>query len=185
MKGELEALQECKFVAALGAEGIDASTAYVLVDLSDSTNYPHNHTNAILLKSLRLNTEKKGDGIFDVWVGVITEVDASNGTADWLHVFHLEHIPNNSAETTDRFADQVFFGPVNLRIVDGALDHVVTNQQQAGNTNWKTGTGLASPVGAAAGATGKPGAGDLVVWVEEVTTGGTLDFTISADYETL
>ena len=180
-KTNMGMLDECRFVASLGAEAVSASTAYVLVDLSDSTNFPHNHTGYILLKSLRLHAEKASDGVYDVWVGVITEVDASNGTADWLHVFHLEHIANNSAETTDRFAQQVFFGPANLEIVSGALTHVVTNQQQAGNTNWQTDANLTSPVGA----TTKSGVGDLVVWVEEVSGTGTLDFILSADYETL
>ena len=36
--------------------------------------------------------------------------------------------------------------------------------------------------GAAAGATGKPGAGDVVVYVEEVSGTGTIDFSITATY---
>jgi len=44
---------------------------------------------------------------------------------------------------------------------------------------------LASPAGAAAGATGKPGDGDIVVWVEEVSGTGTIDFCLTAIYEAL
>jgi len=180
-----------KYTAVLGAEAVAASTAYMLVDLSDTTNYPHVRTTELHLLWLSLNAEKASDGIYDIWVGAITEVDATNRTADWLHVFHLQH-HNNSTDSTDRFAQVVDFTGgggmeqgINCNITGGALTHVVTNQQQAGNTNWQTDVGLASPVAAAGGATGKPGPGDLVVWVEEVSGTGTIDFSITAHYAAL
>ncbi len=179
-----------KFDAVLGAEGIDASTAYVLVDLSDATNYPHTKTGEVHLLGLTVDSETHSDGIFDIWIGVITEVDATNGTADWIHVFHLENVVD-ATDDVGRFAQQLDFtlggskpNGLNCVIVSGAMTRIVTNQQQAGHVNWQTDTGLASPVGAAAGATGKPGVGDLVVWVEEVTNGGTIDFSLKASYET-
>ena len=178
-----------RYTAVLGAEAVAASTAYVLVDLSDTTNYPHAGTQELHLLGLDVHTEKASTGIYDIWVGVITEVDATNGTADWIEVFHLE-ANGNTVDATDRFAQVVDYTlgggnheGINCEVVSGALTRIVTNQQQAGHTNWQTDTGLASPVGAAAGATGKPGPGDLVVWVEEVTNGGTIDFSITAIYE--
>ena len=179
-----------KFTAVLGAEAVAASTAYVLVDLSDTTNYPHTKTGEIHLLGLDVNIETQSDGIYDMWIGVITEVDATNGTADWVHVFH-EESTNNPTDSTDRFNDQLDFTlggsndeGINLNITGGAMTRIVTNLQQAGHVNWQTDTGLASPVGAAAGATGKPGVGDLVVWVEEVSGTGTIDFMLKVIYET-
>lgn len=180
-----------KFTACLGAQAVAASTPYVLVDLSDTTNYPHTKTGEVHLLGLMLNTEKASDGVYDIFVGVISEVDATNGTAEWFKVFHLEHV-NNTTDSTDRFAQVVDFSlggasreGINCHITAaGAMSRIVTNQQQAGHVNWQTDTGLASPVGAAAGATGKPGAGDVVVWVEEVSGAGTIDFHITAIYET-
>ncbi len=176
------------YLAVLQYEAVAASTPYVLVDLSDNTNFRHRLTNAVILKSLALHTEKAGDGLYDIWVGVITEVDATNGTADWIHVFHLESV-NNTTDSTDRFAQKVDFHDLDLYVnADTAgseyILNVTTGIQQAGNTNWQTDTGLGSPAGAAAGATGKPGAGDLVVWVEEDSGSGTIDFMISAEYDT-
>ncbi len=176
------------YLAVLQAEAVAASTAYVLVDLSDSTNFRHFSTNAIVLKSIALSSEKASDGVFDVWVGVITEVDATNGTADWIHVFHLEAV-GNATDSTDRFAQKLDFHDLDLYVnADTAGSEyilgVTTGIQQAGNTNWQTDTGLGSPAGSSGGATGKPGAGDLVVWVEEVSDTGTIDFMISAEYDT-
>ena len=188
-------LKSQPLLAVVGAEGVAASTAYVLVDLSDTTNYRHKDTNAIHLLGLNLHAEKASDGVYDVWVGVISEVDATNGTAIWLHCWHLEAV-GNPTDSTDRFAGVVDFtfgganpDGVNLEVNASTagsekLRYVVSNLTQASNTNWQTDTGLASPVGAAGGSTGKPGAGDLVVWVEEVSGEGTIDFVISALYQT-
>jgi len=176
-------------IVNVGAEAVAASTAYVLVDLSDVTNYPHAKTAELHLLGLILEAEKASDGIYDIWVGVVTENDATDGSVQWIHVFHLESVVNPT-DSTDRFHAEVDFtlggrNPegINCLVASGALTHFVGNQSQADNGNWQNDVGLASPVGAAAGATGKPAAGDLVVWVEEVTNGGTLDFSLTGIYE--
>jgi hypothetical protein len=179
------------FGVHLGAEAVAASTAYVLVDLSDTTNFPHADTNWLNLLGLHLNAELQSDGVFDIWVGVIYEVDAENGSAEWLHCFHLE-AADNATDSTGHREQSVDFtlgggnpDGINCQVNSGGtgLVYFVSNQEQAGNANWQTDTGLASPVGAAAGATGKPGAGDIVIWAEEVADAGTLDFSLTAIYE--
>lgn len=174
------------FWANLGVEGVAASTPYVLVDLSDTTNFRHDRSSEIWLLALDINAEKATTGIFDVWVGVVVENDATNGTAKWVHVWHLE-ANGNPTDATDRFAQSVPFtwaGPEGLDLsVDtdnDQLRYFVGNQEQAGHTNWQNDTNRVSPVGS----TTNPGVGDLVVWVEEVTNGGTIDFSITATYKT-
>ena len=171
------------WMAALGAEAVAATTNYVLIDLSDVTNFPHLFVNRVILHNLRLHGEKAADGAYDIWVGVVTRVDATNGDVSWIHVFHLE-ASGNPTDSTDRFAQEQAFGPTDLGIVGGAAVSFVTNQSEVTNTAWQTDVGLASPVGAAGGATGKPGVGDVVVRVEEVSGAGTIDFVLSADYDT-
>lgn len=176
-----------KYLSSLGVEAVAASTPYVLVDLSDATNFPHEDTTGIHLHGLSINTEKASDGVYDIWLGVVTENDATNGTADWVHVFHLEAV-GNATDSTDRFAQSLDFSlggfndlGIDLTIRGGAGIGFVTNQQQAGHVNWQSDTNRTSPVGA----TTKPGVGDLVVWVEEVSGTGTIDFAISVIYETV
>ena len=176
------------YTACLGAEAVAATTAYVLVDLSDTTNFPHAKSGELHLLGLSLCCNIAGDGVYDIWVGVISEVDASNGTAEWFEVFHMESIvnPTDSTGYYDFVRDYTFGGinpeGMNLQILSGASTYLVTNQSLAGNAAWQTDVGLASPVGAAAGATGKPGAGDCVVYVEEVSGSGTIDFSLTAFY---
>ena len=175
------------FLAVLQAEAVAATTAYVLIDLSDTTNFKHKFTNALILKSLALHAEKAGDGAYDVWVGIITEVDATNGTAEWIHCFHVE-ATGNPTDSTDRFAQKINFKDLDLKVnasvaASEYLEFVTSNISLAGNTAFQTDVGLGSPAGAAGGATGKPGAGDLVVYVEEASGSGTIDFIISAEYD--
>lgn len=169
----------------LGAEAVAGSTPYVLVDLSDTVNFPHNEDNWLNLLGLILSAEKAGDGVYDIWVGVVTENDATDGSADWLHVFHLESV-QNPTDSTDRFHETVDFtlGGANpdgiiCKVTSGALVHFAGNQGQADSANWQNDTNRASPVGT----TTPPGVGDLVVWVEEVSGTGTLDFSLTALYE--
>ena len=174
--------------AVLQIEAVAASTAYVLVDLSDTTNFPHDQTGHVEVLGMVISAEKASDGVYDLWFGVISEVDASNGSADWFQVLHLE-ASGNATDSTDRFAWQIDYtlgggNPTGVYclVVSEATPHLVTNITQNGSTNWQNDTGLASPAGAAAGATGKPGAGDIVMWAEEVSGSGTLDFCITLFY---
>lgn len=174
--------------AVMDYQAIAASTGYVLVDLSDTTNYPHEVTGHIEVLGFSLSAEKAGDGVYDFWFGVITEVDASNGSADWFKLVHFQ-TNLNFTDSTDRLdveADFTLGGSnpngINCLVVAEALPHMITNVTQNGNSTWQNDTGLGSPAGAAAGATGKPGAGDIVLWVEEVSGSGTVDFCITLFY---
>lgn len=169
----------------LGVQAVAASTPYVLVDLDDVTNFPHADANWLNLLALQLNTEKASDGAFDIWVGVITENDGTDGTAQWIHVFHIEAI-GNPVDSTDRFVDCVDFtnggatpDGIICKVTSGAMPYFAGNQVDADNVNWQNDTNRTSPVGA----TTKPGVGDIVVWVEEVSGTGTIDFSLTAWYE--
>lgn len=174
------------FAVNLGVEAVAADTPYVLVDLSDTTNFPHTKTTEIHLLGLVLSAEKAGDGVYDIWVGAVTENDGTDGSATWCHVFHLESVLNPT-DSTDRFNGQVDFtlgggNPqgINLNVTGGALTAFAGNQTQADDGNWQNDTNRTSPVGA----TTLPGVGDLVCWVEEVSGTGTIDFSLTAIYET-
>ena len=177
------------YVAHLSLEAIAATTRYVLVDLSDTTNYPHSKTSELHILGIEVDLETHATGAFDLWFGAIIEVDASNGTANWIHVLHAEEDTNatDSAGVLHRSIDCTLGGRNpegwNLQVASDLLTRIITNSQEAGDTGWQTDVALASPAGAAAGATGKPGPGDFVLKVEEVADTGTLDASITVLYE--
>ena len=176
--GNLEVIASGPFTAVLSADAIAASTMYQIIDLSDAANYPHTATNQLILKRIRLNCEKDTIGIFRVKVGIVIENDGTDGSATWLHTFHLE-ANGNPTDGTDRFAQEHTFN-LDCQVSAGALVNYVSNDVLAANALLKNDVARTSPVG-----TGNPGAGDLMVYVEEITDGGTIDVTISADYDTV
>jgi hypothetical protein len=173
-------------VINLGVEAVSGSTGYVLVDLSDTTGFKHVGTTEVHLLGLSLNGEKASDGVYDIWVGPVIRVDGTNGDTKWAHVFHLEAV-GNPTDSTDRFAQVVDFtlggaNPegINLNVTAGALPFYITNQGLTNSTVYQTDTNLTNP----AGTTGAPAVGDLVVYVEEVSGTGTIDFSLTAIYYT-
>ena len=60
--------------SVLGKEAVAATTAYMLIDMDDPTNFPHHEpaggVSEIILKSIMLNTNSASNGIYDYWVGV-------------------------------------------------------------------------------------------------------------------
>ena len=179
------------YTVNVGAEATDASVPVVMVDLSDSTNFPHSslETNWINVLGVFGSVETASDGGYDIWLGVISEVDATNGTAEWFDVFHCEK-PQNATDSLGHFLfsrDYTLGGAnpdgINCKVTSGATPYLATAQTQAGHVNWQTDTGLLSPVGAGASTTGMPGAGDIVAWIEEAAGSGTCDWSLTLIYE--
>lgn len=174
------------YQATVIAEAVAASTPYLLVDLSDTTNYKHTATNGIRLYRID-GTFERFDGAWDIWFGLCLENDATDGSGRYFHVLHLEADDTGAAEDHSQRQLHLDFtntpdGYMLLRVTSGAADRTVSSTG-TGNVTW-----LQSDQGDVADATGatnkSAGAGDLFMWAEEVTNGGTLDFCVSVQYTT-
>jgi len=170
-------------MAHLCESAIAATTPYVLVDLSDTTNYHHVETDRMHILGFHITAIPSTTGNWSIHIGMISEVDASNGTADWFYGIRFSQILY--VDSNRDFS----LGGINgeglaLISVGDAPARFVTNDQQAGSINWQTDVGLASPLGAAGGATGKPGVGDLVMLVTENSGSSTLSVDVTVQYYT-
>lgn len=167
------------FHAVLALDGVAASTMYQLIDLSDTSNFPHADTTSIIVKQIRLHAEKAGDGVYRFGIGPVIENDGTDGTMDYVHQFLIE-ATGNPTDSTDRFAQQVSFpSGLNLEIQSGAGIWYVTNAQFADDVLLQNDVARVSPVGSA-----NPAVGDLMLYVLEVSGTGTVDFHLSVDYDT-
>jgi len=154
---------------------------FVLVDLSDSTQFPHTETGKIRLYSITLTSEKATDGQFIFYFGVIIEVDGTDGSTKHILVVDLESVLNPT-DSTDRFVYQFKWdGGIDLEVSAGAMVNVVSNGGETDDVEWNTGSALDSPVGDTSNA---PGAGDLVLFVDETGGSGTVSFTVTVEYTT-
>lgn len=168
-------------VVVLRMIDLAATEAFVLIDLSDAATFPHTETGKIRLYSIKLTTEKLADGQYLLYIGVITEVDADNGSASWLLGIDMETV-DNPTDSTDRRAFY-FDWPngIDLEVSAGVLVNVLTNATLPGDAAWQTDTALDSPAGTTSS---PPGVGDLVMYVEEAAGAGTISFTCTVEYIT-
>jgi len=162
------------------SSALTADEAFVLVDLSDSTNFPHTETGKIRLLRIEVDWEADTNGTGKLYIGVITEVDATNGTAYFLDAIRM-HTDHDGTDSTDkRHLVREYYGlDLEVDAANDKLYHVITNSIQSGDTNWQTDVALDSPLGNTSSA---PGDGDLVAWLD--WTAGNVYMTIKAFYWT-
>lgn len=173
--GAIKAVTLDKTAAALAA-----SEAFVLIDLSDTTNFPHKHTGRIRLHGFDLHFEKDTDATFLVKIGVVTEVDATDGSVAWLWVFRL-HTDREGTDSTDWREIERRFPGLDLEVdtVNDKLFNMLSNTNDAADATWQTDVTLDSPRG---DTTVAPGVGDLVM--EITRTAGNLYFCMTPYYRT-
>lgn len=161
--------------------GLTVDEAFNLIDLSDTTNFPHTETGKIRLYALDILIEKTAaDSTCVLYIGMITEVDATNGTAEWLWVISAMTALDGTDSTDYRHYRFVYPDGLDLE-VDSANDkmaNALTNSSLS-DTTWQTDVDLDSPAG---DTTSPPGDGDLVMWFD--VTAGTITITVTAAYVT-
>lgn len=174
------------FGAVLEKPDLTASEGFVLIDLSDTANFPHTETGKIRVYEIDINVERgeaAASGEFIVYIGVITEVDATNGSTSWFIVLH--------EETDDQATDGISRSHYHYEWregfdieIDADADAPVwflSNVGDSGQTTWQTDVALDSPVGDASSA---PGDGDLVMLVSETGGTGSISICVTVAYLT-
>lgn len=155
--------------------GITVDTAYLLVDLSGTTDWPHAATNEVILKTVAVQGEVSGAHHWRLTVGTIVENDATDGTAVWVTDAHLESLSGIFDRNHRYFAE----GGLNLRASGGALVYGVANGASE-LTTWQNDAAITATVGT----TGMVAVGDLVILADEITDGSTFSFSVCVDYDT-
>ena len=153
---------------------ISATTRYILVDRSDIANFPHDTDAALRIETLILHLKKlAAAGVWVVRIGVVEEVDATNGSVKFFHSVVLGDQP--SIDLVIPFSNSKRLG----MSLDPANTQFVSTADVSGSTNWQTDVNLVNPAGTTVG----PGAGDIVIEIEEVAGTTTLTFSITAIYD--
>ena len=172
---EPRAVIEKEFTVCYEEAGdIAASTPYLIIDLSDTTNFPHEDTNAIQVVGWRFQGDISGTHEWHAHLGVVTENDATNGTAEFFAdkvLINLTGIFETSTYWEDR--------PLDTWIEDDSLLYVTTNITSE-STIWQNDAAISATVGG----TQFVAAGDLVLYMIEVANGSTADFSLCIEYDT-
>lgn len=165
--------QEDNVFAAFGKTGIVATGWAVLVDKSDTTNFPHRETGRLDLSAVYLQVDRDSTGEGAARVGVVTRIDGTD--AD---VTFVQGISFNKSDDRHINRDRNF-SPSQLKcaVVGGATPYIASQFKQTNVAALNTATALDSPRGAA---TVIPAVGDLVIYYER--TAGSFDMSVSAFY---
>lgn len=169
-------------------DDIAADTWFILLDKSGAAayNWPSG-VDSFTIMGIDIATEKASDGRYDIHIGCVLENDATDGTAQWLRSWFLD-ADGNATDGTDRFVDRISFVYPGVNIDQGIDCSVV-----GGATDWLVGTASgnqtalqndAANLGSCGDATAdkSAAAGDIVVFIDEGTTGGTISVAIGIDY---
>ena len=148
---------------------VAASAYHILIDLSDTTNFPHDSTGRIDISLINLSIEKSLAGVIGrIRLGVITRVDGTD--ADISYLYGLAFLKGQS-----QYVNQIInYAPSQLKFATGRY---LTNSNEAAVAAVNTGLTLPTPFGVNA----TPAVGDVVI-KSAYTSGGNYDFDIELMY---
>lgn len=150
----------------LDADGVAADTAFMLVDLSDTTNWPHGETDHLHVDTVDIMFNPDASFTGDIQLGFLVDVDADNGN---LHVMHNWHFSLDR----DTLMDHLSW----IFIQHAAQAAHVFGPVIADSTLFQTDVNLQGPDGAVAYPSGD---GDLVLRIAR--TAGVIDVGITVGY---
>ena len=156
------------FTVHLDAQSISAQQAFMVIDLSDTTNWPHTETGHVNIEWIILEVDPDNTYAGEIKLGFLTNVDATNG--DFNQVIDID-----MARSSNLVIENMDFG---THGIDMEADHHF-GPILADSTLFQTDVNLTGPD---ATTTFPSGDGDVVLLVERTT--GTVDVSITIGYET-
>jgi len=165
--------RERNVYAAFSAVGVATTTYYALIDLSDTTNFPHDQTGRIDLSVISIDIDRDNTATGQLDIGVITRVDGTDADISYLittnfsksDVLHIDNVYNIAPS-------QVKFGQSG-----GVLTRAVTSNSEDDQAAVNTGDPLDSPTGVN---TVTPAVGDIIL--RATRAAGSYDFTVAVLY---
>lgn len=142
--------------ATLVRSAISASAWGVIIDLSDTTNWPHNATGQVIISLTSLIVDKASSTQGSMAFYLATRVGTTDGDATLLSGVGFSQAEVDSIER------DVNYSPSQLRcLVQGGLTpHIITNGRIVNDTGIRSDLALDSPLGAG---TVIPQVGDILV----------------------
>lgn len=151
---------------------VAASSSAIIVDLSDTSGFPHKLTGQVNVAGIRVDIGKVAASSGTIKVGVVTRVDATNGDVKW---FFNHTFGDDATGSPTHYSEASNFSEVSVRakVKDGTTPYLASKLTTANSTTFQTDVNLPTTIG-----NGPPGVGDIVV---QYTTAGTSATDISLE----
>lgn len=155
----------------IDTEDVSVQTAFMLIDISDTTNWTHTDTGHIILDYICILADPDTSFLGEVKVGFLKDVDTTNG--DFLQILDID-----LAKKSDLLIQEFEFGSHGFHCQ--STTHF--GKEIANSTLFQTDVSLGGPDDPTT-LTYPSGAGDLVLIVERAA--GTVRASITIGYETV
>ena len=148
---------------------VTTSSNYILVDLSDTVNYPHDNTDYTQLEHMRIGIDADNQADYEITVGYIKYQSATGGTFNHLYSFSGD---KNVGQNTQEY---IYFGEFGPKMKNGYVlsNDIVTSSVYGPNSQLRS--TLDSSV-----ANTYVGVGDIVVNI--IRNAGSFNLTINMAY---
>jgi len=158
------------------------STSAVVIDLSDSTNWPHSETGEIRVSWLKVSLDKAAASTETIKLGVVNFVNASTGTVTWFY-----SLPSGYNVSNTNVVDTINYAPawLNLRVNPanqddaGTTPYILSNDKTDGSTTYQNDVSLPTTYGTDAA----PGYGDVILYVDN-SDAKDINVTVEIIYQT-
>jgi hypothetical protein len=150
------------------------NTDYVLVDLSDTTNFPHSDTGRVDISTINIHlSNSSGQPEGEVEFGVITRIDGTDCDITWGFVTDF-NLPINAD-----FREDVNFAPSQLKfeVSGGSTTRIVSDYGVTNDATINTGITMDSPRGTS---TVTPAVGDIILRI--TNNAGTMKIFVGVMY---
>lgn len=142
---------------------VSAAQDFMLIDLSDSTAWPHSATGHIDIAYILINVNPTGTFLGDIEMGFLTNVDGTDGDFNPVFEIHMD-------KKQDSITQFMNFGAFELSLESAHWYGPIT----ANDTAFQTDVALTGP----AGATHNSGSGDFVMRIEVGASSAAVGVTI-------
>jgi len=143
---------------------ISATQGFMIIDLSDTTNWPHTSTGHIDIAYILINVNPTATFAGDIELGFLTNVDATDGDFNGIYEIHMD-------KKQDSVNEMMNFGAFEMSLESAHWFGPIS----ADDTNWQTDLNLQGPDGTTAFPAGN---GDLVMLISVTTSEVAVGLTI-------
>lgn len=144
------------------------STTTLIIDRSDTVNWPHLNPEWINIDSIKLSVDGIAVSTVVVKIGVVTKINASSATIAWFHTYRKElnvtgnaiMVEGGNYNPAPSFIRLRVIGGVSFGDGEGSTPYMLTNDEDTSTTAYQSDVVLPSLVGNTA-----PGIGDVILQV--------------------
>lgn len=147
-------------------------TDLILIDLSDTTNYPHSETGYIHIEEIHIDIDSGSSSVYSVTIGFLENVDATDGD-----LYEIMHVDGSKDAGLSKEISRKFY-PNGPRC---SSTYIATSDITLNDTTYQTDVNLATTIDPGTADT-PPGSGDLVLIAN--TTSANIGVEINIAYHT-